>query len=688
MQNEKEVSLFRQVLHGGDYNPDQWLDRPDILEEDIRLMKKAHVNCVTLGVFSWAALEPAEGEYRFDWLKERIDSLYENGISTILATPTGAMPMWLSAGQEEVHQMMESGVRRIQGFRHNFCPSSPLMREKAWQIDTKLAKAFGNHPGVIAWHISNEYGGNHTDGTCHCPLCQENFRNWLKERYGTLEELNHAWWTGFWSHTYTDWSQIHSPCPAGDGKLHGLNLDWKRFNSAKMKDFMHREIQAVRQFSDKPVTTNYMGAFKPYDYFKWAKELDVVSIDSYPFWHFLEDDVLMAQSASMSYDLMRSMKKQPFLLMESVPSTVNWMPANPLKRPGMHELSSLQAIAGGSDSVQYFQWRKGRGGPEKFHGAVIDHKNGENTRVFEDVKKLGQRLENLSKRISETCNRPKIALIFDWENWWAFEDAVAWYNPKDYLRTWKEYYKPFWELGIDVDIVDMENNLEDYELVIAPLNYMYRGEYADRVRRYVENGGVYVTTFLSGEVDESDLCFLEKHPLGDVLGLRMEETDAPGDEIPNTIEYHNATYQVKGARALVHAEGANVLAVYGQDFYAGCPALTRNVYGKGTAYFIGSHNEGDFIRVFTEELVRELHLESGFQAKLPYGVTVKERKPINSAWKNTNNTENPGIFFVQNFNKTAAGLALEKEYRDLETDEVYNGLIELDGYQCLILEEV
>lgn len=629
MQENKKILPFGRILHGGDYNPDQWLDRPDILEEDIRLMRRAHVNCVTLGVFSWAMLEPTEGEYRFGWLRERIDRLYENGISTILATPTGALPMWLSAGYEEVHQMLENGIRRIQGFRHNFCPSSPLMREKAWQIDTKLAQAFGNHPGVIAWHISNEYGGNHTDGTCHCPLCQENFRNWLKERYGSLEELNHAWWTGFWSHIYTDWSQIHGPCPMGDGKLHGLNLDWRRFHSAQMQDFMRGEIRAVRQFGDKPVTTNYMGAFKPYDYFEWAKELDFISIDSYPFWHCAEDDIQTAQCASMGYDLMRSMKKQPFLLMESVPSTVNWMPANPLKRPGMHELSSLQAIAGGSDSVQYFQWRKGRGGPEKFHGAVIDHKNGGNTRVFSDVERLGRRLEELSRHIPQTCNRPRAAMIFDWENWWALEDALAWYNPKDYPGIWQDYYAPFWELGIDVDMVDMEDPLEGYELVVAPLNYMYRGDYAERVRRYVEKGGVYVTTFFSGEVDEADLCFLDRHPLGDVLGLRVEETDAPGDAAANTIEYGNAIYQVKGARTLAHAEGAEVLAVYRQDFYAGYPALTRNAYGKGEAYFIASHNEKDFIRAFTEDLTRKMHLESGFKAQLPQGVTVKERKPIN-----------------------------------------------------------
>lgn len=678
-------ALPERLLHGGDYNPDQWLDRPDILEEDIRLMKKAHVNCVSLGIFAWGALEPAEGEFRFQWLGERIDRLYENGIYTILATPTGALPMWLSAGSPEVHQVLQDGARRVQGFRHNFCPSSPLMRSRMRVIDGKLSETFGGHPGVIAWHISNEYGGNGSDSACYCPLCQENFRVWLKERYKTLEAINKAWWTSFWSHIYTDWSQIVPPAPNGDTALHGLNLDWKRFTSAKMQEFMHEEIQAVRQYSDRPVVTNYMGAFRPYDYFKWSKELDVVSIDSYPFWHFLPDDTMMAMSAGMSYDLMRSMKKKPFLLMESVPSTVGWHPSNAVKRPGMHALSSFQAIAGGSNSVQYFQWRKGQGGPEKYHGAVLDHKNKDNTRVFGDVEELGRRLEELSDRIVKTCNRPSVALVYDWENWWAYEDSVALYAKKDYNRTWREYYAPFWELGIDVDIVDMDGELEGYALVVAPLNYMYRGEYAERVRRFVERGGVYVTTWFSGEVNDSDLCFMDRHPLGDVLGIRTEEIDAPAEHVRNSLEFAGKTWQVKGARALVHAEEAEVLSVYKEDFYAGMPALTRNAYGKGKAYFIASQNEPGFIRALTEELTRETGTESAFGAVLPHGVTVRERKPLADAEGREQGYGS--IFFLQNFNAGETALKLERGYRNLETGESLSGRLVMCPYQCLILEE-
>ena len=292
------IKGYPHLLHGGDYNPEQWLDCPEVLEEDVRLMKEAHINCVSLGIFSWAKLEPVEGEYHFGWLRKIIDRLYENGIYTVLATPSGAMPQWLMQQYDEVRQVGPDGVRNLPGRRHNFCPTSPLMRRKVKKLDRELSRRLGNHPGVILWHISNEYGGNRLGGECHCELCQEAFREWLQKKYKTLENLNHAWWTAFWSHTFTSWDQIHSPVPHGEIGLHGLNLDWKRFVSGQMQDFCMAEIRAVRKYSDKPVTINMMEFFKPFDYFRFAKELDIVSWDSYPEWHREPDDRQTAMRAA------------------------------------------------------------------------------------------------------------------------------------------------------------------------------------------------------------------------------------------------------------------------------------------------------------------------------------------------------------------------------------------------------
>ena len=676
----KEQKEVPNILHGGDYNPDQWLDCPEILAEDLRLMKKAHVNCVTLGVFSWAGLEPREGQYEFQWLKDIIRRLHENKIAVIMATPTGALPAWMTEKYPEVMQTDEYGVRRLPGDRHNFCPSSPVMRTKMRQMNRKLSEHFGALPGVIAWHISNEYGGNGREAACHCEYCQEAFRSWLKDRYKTLTALNRAWWTKFWSHTYTDWQQIHSPSPAGENVLHGLKLDWKRFVSSRMLDFCRDEIREVKKFSVLPVTTNMMGFYKPLNYFQWADALDIISWDCYPDWHSGADEIDTAVEAAAGHSLMRSLKKAPFLLMESTPSLINWRPRNTLKRPGMHALSSLQAVACGSQSVLYFQWRKSRGSCEKFHGAVIDHRNGEGSRVFCDVSALGSRLEKLSPYLPTSCVRPKVALVFDWENRWALEDAWAVENKLDYQQLFMTYYRPLWEMGIEADIVDMERELEEYSLVIAPVNYMYRGSYPDRVRRYVEQGGCYVTTYWSGEVDESDLCFTKKHPLEDVLGVCIEETDAPGPYWNNEVKYEGSCYGVTGLCAIVRALSADTLAVYEKDFYAGRPAFTVNHYGKGAAYFIASQNELDFLRAAYRQIVRQAGVSCGFQAELPEGVTVNGRHRDGAEQKAV-------IWFLQNYNRKPVQVPVYGTYRDLESGKMVNGLITMDMFSCLILEE-
>ena len=671
------VCLPETLLHGGDYNPDQWLKYPDILEEDIRFMKKANVNCVTLGVFSWAALERTEGEFDFIWLEEIIDRLYQNGIYTILATPTGAMPHWLTYKYEEVRKMTSDRVRRLHGERHNFCPSSPIMRVKMREINGRLSEKFGRHPGVIAWHISNEYGGNSAGADCHCPYCQAAFRAWLKEKYGTLDKLNDAWWTGFWGNLYTEWEQIESPSVIGEGVLHGLVLDWKRFTSEQLLNFCKEEIRIVKQHSELPVTVNMMGAFKPLNYFKWAKEVDFVSWDNYPSWHMRADVIQEGVLTAFYPTLTRSFKKAPFLMMESAPSAVQWKPENTLKKPGMHELSSLQAVAYGSDSVQYFQWRKGRGGCEKYHGAVLDHKNGENTRVFRDVTKLGARLEQISDKVKGSCNQPKVAIVFDWENWWAVEDAQAVRKPMDYLQTVLSHYEPFWNMGIDVDFVDMESPLEKYSLVIAPLNYMYRCDYEEKVRSYVKNGGTYVTTYWSGEVNETDLCFIGAHPLRDVLGIRTEEIDCKPDWQENYIEYADTSYALKGLCALAHAESAKVLSVYKEDFYAGYPALTRNQYGKGVAYYIAAETELSFIEALYRNVMEETCVGSNFAGILAEGVTVSERI-----------REEDSLYFLQNYRREDVEIQIHKAYQDIETKEIFKHSIPMGEYQCRILEEI
>ena len=671
--------LGGHILHGGDYNPEQWLDCPEILEEDIRLMKEAGVNCVTLGVFSWAVLEPEEGMYDFDWLEKIINDLGREGIQVVLATPSGAMPHWLTQKYPEVMQVQADGHRNLPGKRHNFCYTSPVMRQKITALDEALSKRFGRKDNVILWHLSNELAGNFSDGACHCEYCQKAFREWLKERYGTLDALNHAWWGCFWSHVYTDWEQIHSPVPHGETTVTGLELDWRRFVTDQISDFCRMERQAVAKYSDLPATTNFMDTFKNIDYNRFQQELDIISWDSYPFWHEKKDEVPAAVRAAFNHSLMRTMKKKPFLLMESVPSAVNWRNNNPLKRPGMHMLSSMQAVAHGSDSVQYFQWRKGRGSYEKFHGAVLDHKNGSNTRTFRDVSEVGARLPRLSELLDRTVNRPEAAIVFDWANWWAVEDITGPRLDLDYPACVMEHYRAFWEHGIGADIVDMDADLSAYKLIVAPLNYMYKPGYSDKVKKYVENGGVYVTTFFSGMADDTDLCFTGHHPLEDVLGVIQEEIDAPSDDFENQFVYGGMTYPARRMCEIVHPkETAEVLAVYEKDFYAGCPVVTCNPYGKGRAWYLAAESDLAFLRAFYKDVFAEAGLHNALGVELPYGVTVTERSSAAGE-------EEKRIVFVMNFKNGPVTVEGIGRWSDAESGEACEGSLRLEAFQCRVL---
>ncbi len=671
--------LGGRLLHGGDYNPDQWLEYPEVFEEDVRLMKEANVNCVSLGIFAWAALEPEEGRYELDWLDHIITRLGEEDIQVVLATPSGAMPNWLTQKYPEVMQVQADGKRNLPGKRHNFCYTSPVMREKITAIDRVLAERFGTRKNVILWHISNELGGNFGDSTCHCELCQEAFRQWLKKKYGTLEKLNSAWWNHFWSHTYTDWSQIHSPGPYGETTSTALVLDWRRFSTEQISSFCELEIQTVKAASDLPATTNFMDFFKGLDYNRMKKGLDIISWDSYPFWHEQKDEVPVAARTAANHSVMRALKKAPFLLMESTPSSISWRNSNPLKRPGMHMLSSMQAVAHGSDSVQYFQWRKGRGGYEKFHGAVLDHKNGTNTRTFRDVTEVGARLAGLSDKIDGTVNRPRAAIIFDWENWWAVEDTQGPRLDLDYVECVLSHYRAFWEKGIEADLIGMDEKLDGYQLVAAPLNYMYKSGYAEKVREFVAGGGTFVTTYFSGMVNDTDLCFVGYHPLEDVLGVVQEEIDAPSEDFENQFSYGDAEYPARRMCEVVHAkEGTEVLSVYERDFYAGCPVVTRNHFGKGEAYYLAAESDISFLRAFYGDMFKRAGLKNALGTELPYGVTVTERAGTDGDGRD--------LVFVMNFKNEPVCVGGAGKWTDAESGAVYEGRLELGAFQCVVLE--
>ncbi len=621
------LEQIKEFLHGGDYNPDQWLDRPEILKEDLRLMKQAGVNVVTLGVFSWSSYEPKEGVYQFEWLDSVMDQLYENGIYVILSTPSGAKPPWMAKKYPQTMRVREDRMRHLYSDRENQCNSSEIYREKVRIIDEKLAERYHDHPALIMWHISNEIYG-----TCHCDLCQENFRKWLKRKYGTIDELNRQYWSSFWSHRYTDWSELESPAAGiGEQAVHGLILDYKRFYSDLTVDFIEQEVKAIRKYSkDIPVTTNTFHHDCGVNLSDLAKAIDVASWDLYPRWHCARDKSTewdCAVSASFDLDYCRSMKHKPFYLMESVPSVPSQFEVSKLKRPGMHLLSSVQAIASGSESVQYFQWRKGRGGYEKFHGAVLSHNGSGDTRVFRDVCEVGKTLKEWSE-IKGAVTESKVAVIYDWENFSALSGQVSLKNKKKNFRMMvHEYYEALLKQYVSVDIISQKDDFSKYQLIVAPNLYLFQNDTPEKIRRFVEAGGSVVLSVYSGLVNENDLAYEGYPPFGlnDVFGIRSEEVDSICDDEYNTITYHGKRYQVSDYCDLLLENGAEYMAVYERDFYKGMAAVTRHEYGKGMAYYVAGHMEKAFLEKFFKEVIQKINIPKIISSPYVSDVMVKER---------------------------------------------------------------
>ncbi|MBR6762826.1 MAG: beta-galactosidase [Clostridia bacterium] len=667
---KKMVTKVADLIHGGDYNPDQWLLYPEILERDAELMREAGCNAMSIGIFAWATLEPEEGKYNFEWLDQVIDRLYAHGVYTILATPSAARPAWMAEKYPEVLRVNSDNRRILFSARHNHCYSSPIYREKVRQMNTALATRYSHHPAVILWHVSNEYGG-----ACYCDLCKENFRNWLKKKYGTLENLNHAWWSYFWSKNFTSWDQINPPMDNGEHSLHGMNLDWKRLTTDMTVDFMEAEIKPLKEANPSlPVTANLMGFYPGLNYFKFKNVCDVISWDNYPAWHE-GDDQELACSIAMAHDLMRSIKpSQPFMLMESVTTAVNWKEYAKMKRPGMHELSSLQAVARGSDSIQYFQWRKGRGGSEKFHGAVVGHLGSNQTREFRDVAALGKRMKGLSRLVGSPFEA-KAAVIWDTENRWALDDLQGLIQKdKGYMKEALHHYGPLFREGVNVDVIDEESDFTPYQLIAAPMLYMYRAGVAEKLRAFVENGGTLVTTYWSGVVNETDLCFLGGFPgdgMNQVMGVDVEEIDTlyPQDANSATIlpcettRGMKARYTIEDYTEVAHLNGATALATYDDDFISGLPAFTVQSFGKGKVYYIAACFEQSFYDDLYKNIIEDLSLKT-LDVTLPKGVFLSDRTL----------EDGTSCYIFQNFNTEEAIISLPREMECLECGEKITSL--------------
>ena len=602
-----------RIWYGGDYNPDQWPE--EVWDDDVRLMKKAGVNLVSVGIFSWAKIETSEGVYDFGWLDRIISKLGEAGIAVDLASATASPPMWLTQAHPEVLWKDYRGDVCQPGARQHWRPTSPVFREYALKLCRAMAEHYKGNPYVVAWHVSNEYG-------CHNRFdysedAERAFQKWCEERYGTIDAVNDAWGTAFWAQRMNDFTEIVPPRFIGDGNFMnpGKLLDFKRFSSDALKAFYVAERDALAEITpDLPLTTNFMvsATGSVLDYDDWGREVDFVSNDHYfiPGEAHLDE---LAFSASLVDGIAR---KDPWFLMEHSTSAVNWRPVNYRKEPGQLVRDSLAHVAMGADAVCYFQWRQSKAGAEKFHSAMVPH-TGEDSAVFRDVCELGADLNALADNglLGTKLAKSRVAVVFDYESEWATEHTATPTQKVHHVDEPLQWFRALADHGVTADVVPVSSNWDEYEVVVLPSVYILSEETTRRVRDYVANGGRLIVTYYTGLSDEKDHVWLGGYPgsIRDVVGVRVEEFMPMGDDfpgVPGRLGLSNGAVARDIADVIGSVDGsATVLETFRDDPWTGmdgAPAIVANTFGEGRSVYVGARLGREGIAKSLPEILESL----------------------------------------------------------------------------------
>ena len=610
------------MFFGGDYSPEQWPE--SVWREDMRLMREAGVNLVSIGIFSWAKLQPSPRRYTFDWFDRLMDLLAENGIFADIATATASPPPWMAKLYPDSLPVGRDGLPYHPGSRQHYSPCSPSYRRLALALVERLASRYGGHPALAMWHINNEYAC-HTQ-ECHGEHATRAFRAWLQARYETLEALNAAWGTAFWSQQYGAWDEIRTPLRAPTLTNPTQELDYRRFMNDAFLDLCRAEREILARITpDLPATTNFVWPFKPLDYRKWAPEMDFISWDAYP------DPTPGAGGVEFSaygHDLFRSLKpRRPFVLMEQTTSQVNWRPVNVLKPPGMMRRLSLQAAARGADGIMFFQWRQSRAGAEKFHGAMVPHVGARpESRVWREVTALGRELARLRPVIGSTV-RARVAIAFDWANWWALElpskPAVI-----DYAASVGAFHRACFARNLTVDFVAPGAALDGYDLVLAPSLYLIEQAGAANLESFVARGGTLLATYFSGTVDENDQLVTGGSPgcLRDVFGLWVEEWSPYPEGAGGKVRFSRPVRTVRATHwaDLVQLDGARALAKFADGFFAGRSAFTINRHGRGYAYYLATRLEDGGLDSVIDTVVQRAGVQPVWNVPAGIEATLRE----------------------------------------------------------------
>lgn len=680
------------MYFGVDYHPEQWVypyggtkkNPEEQWVKDVQLMEKAGINVVRIGEFCWGICEPEEQKFDFDWLKRVMNLMAKADIKVVLCTPTAAPPIWLAKKHPEILPVDEKGLTSYEGTRRAVCLNSDVFWDYSKKIVEAMAQALGDHSQLIAWQIDNGLGGHFTEDSFNEDT-RRDWHMWLEAKYETIQNLNDLMGMRHWGQVVTDWKQVPMPMRAPTLHNPALVLDWKRFCSDTIVQYVAMQAELLRQFSpDHPLTTNLRPLIHRFDHFDLAEILDFVSIES--------SAVIRANSAEAAceIDMLRSLKKtgvkapgggEGFWVMEQKAGNVNWQDVNSLVRPGVLRMFTYQLLSRGADAILYFRWRQPRIGSEQFHGAVLPHVVREDSRVYQEVAQLGEEVKLLAPTLEKTKVAPEVCIIYTHDNEWSLQYPLQpnkHFNLREHIQL---FYNALHDRNLLVDFARPTEDLSQYRLVIAPSMHLLAGGEADRLKLYVQNGGTLVSTFNTGLVDEHHMAPDTGYPhdMTDLFGLEVREFDAlpPGEENHLTFKGTFPTSHMHPARIwcdIIEPKECEVLATYARDFYSGTPAMTVNSFGLGKAVYIGTMSHQHFYFDLVTWLRQLCNLHP--LIKVPDNVETSMRQK-----------EGANIHFLLNHQKTSVRVQFYKPMHDFLTGSTIMGNHELQAHGILVIDE-